>query len=165
MTPRTIDFASDSGASRTPRRRRSSTRICSRSSCCTVAAGVRFSKGRMAIVSISGGSPPPLKPYGKWQAAANSRIALTIDMPDRCIEVPNGFCADDMHLQGTTRSFLPILEVITSASLDPLDNTAAFNVLESENRISAEGDSPGNGPAEVSPQDVALLANGRVPGN
>src|SRR3954463_7463921 len=106
------------------------------------------------------GSPPPVKPYGKRHpVATTSASTLMIDMPDRRIEFLDSKDSREVQLERSPDHLLVVLDTIRVGAIHPLDDPPPFDMLESNEGVTAEGDPPRDRMTEVGPEQVPVSSN------
>src|SRR5437868_4079081 len=81
--------------------------------------------------------------------------------PDRRIERRNLLYALDCEVEGAAGFFAPVVNRAAIA-FDPLDDAAAVNTLQPNERVAAKGEAPAGRRTNVDTEQLAVNASGRV---
>src|SRR5690242_2869581 len=116
--------------------------------------GVSFSKGRIAIVRMFGGRPPPFRLYRVRQppsatSATRGSARSALEIPDRGIERLNGIGALNVERERAAIGLVTIFHALVGGPLHPFLQASPVNTFQTHEGVSAERHPPGDRTADV----------------
>ena len=125
--------------------------------------GVSFSNGRIAIVRMCAGRPPPANPYRVTHADA-SRSSVNAarkleETPDRGVDRRDGIGSLDDKRQGAAGGLVSILHRLVGRALDPFLKATTIHPFEAHERIAPKRGAPVNWCPNVGPKHSRVNAD------